>query len=450
MDYDDSSALSAISGPRMILRFALPSVAMMIMISSFNIVDGVFVSNFISTDALAALNILMPVFSLLTAVGFMLATGGSAYVSNRFGRGEPDRARAAFSQIMVVGAVFAVVASIIAMVFMNDLVRLLGADDSIAGLTAEYGMAYCPFAVFLLLQFLTNQFLVVSGKPGTALALSIVGGLSNVALDYTIIVLLDGGMGGAAFASGLSSTIPALVAVALFCNRKSDLHFTRPSGDLSVIRDTCTNGISEMVSELSGAVTTLLFNLIMMRYIGPDGVSAISILMYVQFLALAALIGYSNGVAPLMSYRHGAQDHAGMHEVFRVSVTFVVAVSVAIFAVMELFSGSIVWVFAGGSESVMAITVHGAAIFSIAFLFMGGNLYASSLFTSLSNGKISALISFIRTLLLLAPLIVALPYIFGIEAVWAAVPLTEFVTFVISALLIMRYGKGYGFLEKVQ
>ena len=450
MENVDSTALAAVKGSRRILRFALPSVLMMLMISSFNIVDGLFLSNFISTDALAALNILMPLFSLLTAVGFMLATGGSAYVSNRFGRGEPDRARASFTLIILTGVEFALSASVLGLIFINDLVRFLGADDSIAGLTAEYGMVYVPFSVFLILQFMTNQFLVVNGKPGTALALSIVGGVLNVILDYTIIVIFGWGMGGAAFASGVSSAIPAIIAIILFCNRKADLHFTSPIRDKSVIIDTCSNGVSEMVGELSGGVTTLLFNLVMMNYIGPDGVSAISILMYVQFLALAAMIGYSNGVAPLMSYRHGAQDKDGMHEVYLVSVSFIMAVSISIFVVMELFSGSIVWVFSGGSESVLSLTKHGAIIFSVGFLFMGGNLYASSLFTSLSNGKISALISFIRTLLLLAPLIVALPYFFGIDAIWAAVPLTELITFIISGALVKHYGKSYGFLKETR
>ncbi len=450
MDFDDETALSRIHGPRMILRFALPSVAMMLLISSFNIVDGLYVSNFISTDALAALNILMPVFSLLTAIGFMLATGGSAYVSNRFGRGEPEEARAAFSQIMLAAAVFAVVASAIAIVFMDPLVRLLGADDSIAGLTAEYGRMYSVFAVFLMMQFLTNQFLIVAGKPPAALALSVVGGVSNIVLDYVMIVSLQWGMSGAALASGLSSAIPAVVALILLSDRRSDLHFTVPSRDVSVMKDTCTNGVSEMVSELSGGVTSLLFNLVMMHYIGPDGVSAISILMYVQFLALAAMIGYSNGVAPLMSYRHGAQDRRGMHEAFRVSSLFIFAVSVAIFAVMEVFAGSIVSVFAGGSESVMKITVHGAAVFSVAFLFMGANMYASSLFTSLSNGLVSAVISFFRTLLFLAPLIVLLPMAFGIDAIWAAVPLAEGITFVMAAVLIKRLGPGYGYLGAVE
>ena len=446
MNDEGSIELSTITGPRRIVLFALPSVAMMLSISSFNVVDGLFISNFIGTDGLAALNILMPLFSLLTGVGFMLATGGSAYVSNRLGRGEPERARSAFSLIMAFAFAFAFIAMVLALFFMDELVRWLGADDSIAGMTAEYGSAYACFSVFVILQFLCNQFLVVAGKPAYALAFSIVGGIVNIVLDYVFIVMMGFGMTGAAVASGLGSMAPCMAGLAIFCRKRTDVHFALPSKDMSILKDSCLNGASEMVGEISGGITTLLFNLVMMQYMGPDGVAAISILMYVQFLALAALIGYSNGVAPLMSYRHGADDRECMWEIFRVSMFFVMGTSIAIFVVMELFAESVVSIFAGNSDSVTAITVHGAMIFSFAFIFMGGNMYSSSLFTSLSNGKVSAIISVVRTLVLLAPLIVVLPMAFGIDAIWYAVPLTEALSFALSAWFIHALGHKYGFL----
>ena len=447
VDAEDNE-LSEVTGIRRILRFALPSVVMMLFISSYNVVDGLFISNFIDTDGLAALNILMPLFSLLTGVGFMLATGGSAYVSNRFGRGEPEKARAAFSMIMLFAALFALIAMILALIFMDGLVRLLGADDSIASITAEYANVYALFCVFVILQFLCNQFLVVAGKPAYALIFSVVGGALNIVLDYVFIALMGFGMTGAAVASGLGSMVPCLAGLAVFCRKGSSLHFAIPSKDLSVLRDTCSNGISEMVGEISGGITTLLFNLVLMHHIGPDGVAAISILMYVQFLALAAMIGYSNGVAPLMSYRHGAKDGTHMQELFRTSAIFVLGASFVIFIIMELFAGPIASVFASSSESVMSITTYGARAFSFAFLFMGWNMYSSSLFTSLSNGKVSAVISFVRTLVLLAPLIVILPSVFGIDAIWYAVPLTELITFVLSVWFIRSLGHGYGFLAE--
>ncbi len=202
-----------------------------------------------------------------------------------------------------------------------------------------------------------------------------------------------------------------------------------------------------MAGELSGGITILCYNLVMMSYLGPDGVSAITILSYVQFLALAAIIGYSNGIAPVMSYDHGSGDKEGMNKVFRFSLKFVAILSIAVFVVMELFAHQIAGIFAGSSDSVMDLTVYGARIFAIGFLFMGLNVYGSSLFTSLSNGPVSALISLIRSLVLLAPMIIALPAIFGIDAVWFAVPLTEIASTILVVYLLFRYSGRYGYMK---
>ena len=224
-----------------------------------------------------------------------------------------------------------------------------------------------------------------------------------------------------------------------------DLLIFSASRSLSAIGKTCFNGMSEMVSELSGGVATLCYNLVMMHYIGADGVSAIPIVAYVQFLALAAMIGYSNGIAPVMSYNHGAGDKKSMQHLLRSSVIILSVMSFFVFAMMEVFTDEIAGLFAESSESVMDITVRGARIFSIGFLFMGMNLYASSLFTSLSNGPVSAVIAAVRSVILLAPLIILLPEVFGIDAVWFAVPITEIVTLALSAFLLVKHNKDYGY-----
>ncbi|MBR4226217.1 MAG: MATE family efflux transporter [Candidatus Methanomethylophilaceae archaeon] len=431
-----------------ILRFTLPSIAMMLFISSYSIVDGAFISNFVGTDALASINIMMPVMSLLTGVGFMFATGGSAYIANLLGKGEQEKARGSMSLIVLVLLAVAIVFVLVAELFAEPLVRMLGADDTIAGSALEYAYGFLPFIPFLVLQFVMVQLLIVAGRPGMSLSVSVAGGLANIVLDYLLIVVLDMGLTGAAVASGIGSLVPSLAGALFFLDGSRTLHFTRPSKDMSSIASTCSNGISEMAGELSGGVTTLCYNLVMMSYIGPDGVSAITILSYVQFLALAAIIGYSNGIAPVMSFDHGAGDRDGMRRVFRFSLKFVAVLSVAIFVVMELFSQQIAGFFAEGSDDVMDITVYGARIFSFGFLLMGLNVYASSLFTSLSNGPVSALISLIRSLILLAPLVLLIPMAFGIDAIWYAIPVTELVTAVLATLLIVRYGSRYGYIGR--
>ncbi|MBR2254785.1 MAG: polysaccharide biosynthesis C-terminal domain-containing protein, partial [Candidatus Methanomethylophilaceae archaeon] len=427
-DRSSDAYLGSVTGTRKVLRFALPSVVMMVFISSYNVVDGAFISNYVDTDALASLNIMMPVFSLVTGVGFMFATGGSAYVSNLFGKGEPDMARAAFTQIIIAVTAVSVVFTLFGSVFVEDIASLSGADEALLDGCVEYTRVYLFFTVFLILQFVTNQFLVVAGRPSVALYSSIAGGISNIVLDYVFIAVLGWGLEGAAAASGIGSLVPSCVALALFADRRMYVRFAKPARGAAAIASSLSNGVSEMVSEVSGGVTVLCYNLVMMRYIGADGVAAISILSYVEFLALSVVIGYSNGVAPLMSFRHGAGDRSGIRNLFRTSMLFVSVLSVSVFAMMELFAGSVAGLFAQSSDSVMDLVEHGATVYAFGFLFMGINVYASSMFTSLSNGKVSAWISFVRTLLLLAPLIILFPAAFGIDSVWFAVPVTEAVT----------------------
>ncbi len=431
------------------MRFTIPSIATMLFISSYSIVDGAFISNFVGTDALASINILMPVMSLLSAVSFMFSTGGSAYVANLLGKGEPEKARGAFSLLLLTISVVSLLFTVIGFVFANDLVEALGAGDVLRDSALEYAYGFLPFVPFLVIQFVMTQFLIVAGKPGISLLVSVAGGLTNILLDYLLIVVLGMGLTGAAVASGTGSLVPAVAGIAFFLNRDREVRITRPSKDLKAISSTCSNGMSEMAGELSGGVTTLCYNLVMMSYIGPDGVSAITILSYVQFLALAAIIGYSNGIAPVMSYDHGSGDKEGMNKVFRFSLRFVMVLSIAVFVIMELFSHQIAGFFAESSESVMGITVYGARVFSIGFLFMGLNVYASSLFTSLSNGPVSALISLIRSLVLLIPLIIVLPAVFGIDSVWFAVPITELVTAIVAIYLVLRHSGRYGYMKPI-
>ncbi len=443
---DTEEDLGRIRDGSRILRFTLPSIAMMMFISTYGLVDGAFISNFVSTDALASINILMPVMSLLTGMGFMFSTGGSAYVANLMGQGSMDKARGSMSLILLVATAISAAFVLAGFLFAEQLVSLLGADESIADSSLEYAYWFLPFVPFLILQFIVSQFLIVAGSPGMSLALSVAGGLANIILDYLMIVVLDLGLPGAAVASGVGSLIPSVGGMAFFLDRRRSLRLVKPSRDMEAIASTCSNGVSEMASELSGGITTLCYNLVMMSHLGPDGVSAITVLSYMQFLALSAVIGYSSGIAPVMSYDHGGRDREGMGKVFRFSMLFVVSLSVAVFAAMELFSSDIARFFAGSSEEVVGIIVGGATVFSFGFLFMGFNVYASSLFTSLSNGLLSALISLIRSLVLLAPLIVLLPSAFGIDAVWYAIPLTESVTATLAAFLVLRCGGRYGYM----
>ncbi len=441
--------LGRIKTPEQIMRFALPTMIVMISISTYSIVDGALISNMIGTDALAGLNIVMPISALFTAFGFMFSTGGSAYVATKLGEGRREEASGAFSGIVTAAFAVAVVSEIIILSFSSVIVDLMGADSTLHGFAYDYMVVLAAFAPTFIIQYLITQFLIVAGRPGLSLACSLTAGLVNVVLDILFMGPFGMGIRGAALASGIGALVAVVMGALYFVLEKdSPIRFVRPSFNGRMLAKTCSNGASEMVSELSSAVTTLLFNITMMKYFGPDGVSAITILMYVEFIALAIVLGYSMGVAPLMSYCNGAGDRKQMKVLFSTSLKLVAVQSLITFVLMWAFANVIVGAFAGDSEHVMEIAERGAKIFAFAFLMMGFNAYASSLFTSLSNGLLSALISFIRGIILLAPLIVIAPMLLGPDGVWFAVPLTETVTFAVAAFFTVRKGPEYGYLER--
>ena len=429
-----------------ILFFAVPSIVLMVFISSYSIVDGVFVSNFIDTNALAAVNILMPAMSLFMAMGLLFASGGAALVNRKVGEGRIDEARGDFTLIILSAFVISMVVAVPCFIFLDDIVAALGANDTLHPYATAYARIVVLTCPIFVLQLVFNEFLIAVGRPTLSLVGTVVGGLGNLALDYLFIVPMGMGIEGAAWASVMGTAFPSIVGIAYFAlDKDATIRFSHPSRSFAVISETATNGVSEMVSELSGAVTMFLFNIILMRLAGPDGVAAMAVANYAQFLALSVIIGYSQGVSPVMSYNYGADRKDVMQEIFKVSMSFCMAVSLVTFVILEVFTGTLVSMFSSSSQSVTDLAVSGIRIYSVAFLFAGFNLYSSALFTSLSNGKLSAVISFSRGFLVLVPALLALSYALGIDGVWTAVPVTEAVTIVLALYLVRRKAPEYGY-----
>lgn len=441
---DDEVRLASVKGARKTLMFALPSILMMVLTSSYVMADGLMISNLINTDAFAGVNIAMPMYSVITALGFMFATGGSALVSKKLGEGKLKEANADFSFIVLFATVLGLVLTALCLIFMGPLVTLIGADDTLRPYTEEYLRIIAFGAAFFMLQFIANQFMVVSGKPALSLAFAIIAGIVNIVLDYILIAVFGMGVSGAAIASAMSAVLPCAVALVLFLSKKNQIHFTRPSMDFPALGKACYNGMSEMVSELSLAVSTLAFNLTMMQYIGPDGVSAITIISYINFLSLAVVIGYSTGVAPVMGYHYGNKDSGSMSALYRTSVLFTLSFSVFVFICMELLGGFVVQMFDTGNMNLREVATYGIRIHAFAFLAMGINIYMSSLFTSLSDGTRSAVIALLRGLVVLLPMILILPAVMGINGIWLAMPITEAVVFVVCLCMIRKQSHRYG------
>ena len=412
-----------------LLRFALPSVVMMIFTSLYSIVDGMFVSRFVGEDALAALNIVFPVMSLTMAAGVMLATGGSAIVARRMGSGEEQSALEGFSLLTAVGAAVGAVFSVLGLAAVEPICRLLGGEGALMAYCVPYLRIIMLFGPMSILQLMFQSIFVTAGRPGLGLGLTVAAGVANMVLDYVFIVPV--GM-GAALATVVGYCIPAVAGLAFFALRRQGLRFTRPKWDGRMLAGACFNGSSEMVSNLSSAVVTLLFNLTMLELLGPPGVSAITIVLYAQFLLTALYIGFSIGVAPVFSFNYGADNRKRLRSLFRSCLIFIAGSSVVLLLVALFIADGVVTVFSPRGSEVYDLAVHGFRLFAPMILFTGLNIFASALFTALSNGPVSALLSFLRTFGFLTAGLLLLPRLLGVDGVWLAVPVAELLSFGVS------------------
>lgn len=426
-----------------LLRFAFPTIIMMIFMGLYTIVDTIFVARFVNTDALSAINIVCPIVNITVGLGTMIATGGNAIVSRKMGAGENQEAKEDFTLLVAAGAVIGFLILLGGILWVDEIVYALGASDVLYPYCKEYLMVLFWFIPANVLQTLFSNLFVTAGKPGLGFGLSVLAGVANIVLDYLFIVVCGLGVGGAALGTGFGYLIPTVVGLAYFARSRGTLSFTKPKLRWGVITESCFNGSSEMVSQLATAVTTFLFNHTMMDLLGEDGVAAITIIIYSQFLLNTLYIGYSMGIAPIIGFNYGNRNDVQQKRVFSISIRFIAAASAAVFAVSVLGGSCIVGLFAEETSRVYEIAANGFSVFSFSFLFCGLNNFTSAMFTALSNGKVSAVLSFLRTFGLLVGGIVLLPHILGITGVWLAVPAAEGIMFLVSAACLVRYRGRY-------
>lgn len=422
-----------------LLKFAAPTMLMTVFMSFYTIVDGMFVSRFVNTDALSAVNIVYPLISIVTAVGIMLGTGGSAIISQKAGAGKPEEARQNFSFIFLSSLIIGIVISGASILFMNMIIYALGSNNAIFLYCHGYLFTLAFFFPLGMLQMLLQFMFVAAGKPKIGLILILTGGIANIALDYIFIAKLGMGVMGAALATGIGYSIVGIYGTCYFLfNRRGWLYLVKPKTDWRVLLNSCTNGSSEMVTNLSGAIVTYMFNLVMMHYIGQNGVAATTIVLYAEYMFISVNLGYSSGVAPLISYNYGSGNNDNLKKIFSTSKIFIGVLSVIVFGSSLLFGKSIVGMFTP-SGSVFDLAFHGFSISSIAFLFMGYNIFASSLFTAFSNGKVSAILSFMRSLVFLIVCLITLTRVFGVNGLWMSLPISEILSVCLSTLYIRRF-----------
>ena len=430
-----------------LIRFTLPTIAMMIFTSIYGIVDGVFVSNCVGSDAFAAVNLIMPVIMILGSTSFMVGTGGSAIVSKTLGEKKLEKASEYFSMLIYLCIVSGVILSAIGIIFIKPLAGLLGATGDIANNCIIYGRTVFFMMTGLFLQNAFQSFLVVAEKPKLGLAVTLLAGFTNMFLDFLFVYVLRLGVFGAAVATGISQFVGAIIPVIYFASgRNNILHLKKCRFNKDIIIKTFINGSSEMVTNMSMSLVNMLYNMQLMKYIGTNGVVAYGIIMYVGFIFSGTYIGYSLGSAPVISYHYGAGNKKELKSLFKHSIILLVISSVIMTLLAEVLAKYLAGIFVSYDKQLLELTTTAIRIYSVSYLISELNIFASSFFTALNNGFVSAAISFLRMFVFQIIMILLLPVIIGINGIWIAVTAAEALALVVSVIFVIINRKKYGYV----
>lgn len=420
---------------------------MMIFTSIYGIVDGIFVSNLVGSDSFAAVNLTVPILMIMASVGFMFGTGGSALVSKILGEGDKEKANELFSMLTYLLVAIGVVFTIGGLILLRPVASLLKAEGDILEDCVIYGSTLMFSMIPFLLQHYFQSFLIVAEKPNMGLVVSLCAGITNIVLDFLFIYVFKMGLFGAAIATAISECVGGIVPLTFFIvSKDSPLKLRKAKFDGKAVFQTCTNGSSEMLTHISLSAVNMLYNFQLMKFIGSDGVVAYGIIMYVSFTFISAFLGYSIGSAPIVSYHYGAGNVDELKNLLKKSLRLVIGASVVLTILAELASKLLASIFVSYDPNLLELTTRAIQIYSISFLFSGFSIYASSFFTALNNGVVSAIISFLRTLVFEVVAILVLPLILGLNGIWLAVVIAELAAVILSATLLFVNRKKYQYI----
>ena len=428
-----------------ILRFAASPIIMMVFTSIYSVVDGFFVSNFAGKQAFAAVNLIMPFLQAFGCIGFMLGTGGSALVAMTLGTGNKKRANELFSMLVCATAVLGVIFTVVALLVLRPAAVLLGATAELLDDCILYGTIITVFQTAFMLQFLFQSFFITAEKPKLGLFFTVAAGLTNMVLDFVLVGVAGFGLAGAASATVISQMVGGVAPIFYFAKRRPGcrLYFTKPLFSLRELFKACTNGVSELMTNISMSLVSALYNLQLMKLIGADGVAAYGVLMYVGFIFAAVFIGYAQGCAPIISYHYGAENHDELKNLFRKSITMLAIAGVAMFTSAQLMATPLAKMFVGYDTGLMELTEHALKLYAFSFPLCGFNIFSSAFFTALNNGAISAAISFLRTLVFQVFAVLVLPMVLDIDGIWYALVFAEAAALLVSAALLVKNRNRY-------
>lgn len=427
-----------------LFRFVLPSIVMMIFTSIYGVVDGLFVSNYVGKTPFAAVNLIMPLLMGLGTVGFMIGTGGGALVSKTLGEGQTEKANQFFSMLIWITVISGIILTVIGLAVIRPVAIAMGASGELLEYCVLYGSIMLSLQTAFMLQNVFQSLFAVAEKPNFGLIITMAAGLTNIVLDALFIAVFKWGIAGAAIATVISQVIGGVVPIIYFSRPNSSLlRLTKPVFKLKTILKVCANGSSELMTNLSSSLISILYNIQLMKLAGENGIAAYGVIMYVNFIFNAIFFGYAIGSAPVVGYHYGAENHSELKNLFRKSLIFVGVSGVSLTALAVLLSGPLSHIFVGYDQELFAMTKHGFQLFALSFVLGGFNIFSSAFFTALNNGLISALISFARTLLFQSVMVLVLPMLMGINGIWLAIGVAELLALMVTIFFFVSKGKQY-------
>ncbi len=427
-----------------LLRFTFPSIVMMIFTSIYGVVDGIFVSNFAGKTPFAAINLIMPYLMVFGTLGFMVGTGGTALISKTLGMGDQKKANEIFSMLTLVCVIGGVVLTALSMVFMRPAAILLGATGQMLENCVTYGMIVQLALPAYIIQYAFQSFCVTAEKPNLSLGMTVAAGVCNIVLDALFVALFRWGLVGAAAATAIAQILGAAIPLIYFARpNNSLLRLGKCRLDGSALLRTCTNGSSELMSNLSMSLVGMLYNLQLLRYAGENGIAAYGVIMYVNFIFLSVFIGFAIGSAPLIGFNYGADNQKELKNLFRKSLIILAGFSLVMTAAAELLARPLSAVFASYDPVLLEMTTRGFRIYALSFLLCGFNIFGSSMFTALNNGLVSAVISFLRTLVCQIAAVLILPIFFELDGIWFSIVVAELAALLLTAFCFIKYRNRY-------
>ena len=431
-----------------LIRYTAPTAMMTVFTSIYGVVDGLFVSNFVGKEEFAALNLIYPLILLMGALGFMFGTGGTALVAKTMGEGNQKRANGLFSMLVCVTFAVGLVCCAVVLLGVRPVGAFMGATDTLLDSAVLYGSICALSLPFYMLQESFQSYLAAAGKPKVGLAVIVLAGVTNIVLDAVFILVFGWGLAGAAIATAVSEVVGGLTPVIFFVGKRADtIRLCKPIFDLRALGKACANGSSELVANISMSLVSMLYNIQLMSYLGADGVAAYGVIQYLMWIFASLFMGFGIGSAPLISYQFGAENTEELSNLFKKCFSIIAVLGVVLTVLAFLIARPIAMLFVGYDEGVTELTTHALSIYSWVFLLCGFSLFGSAFFTALNNGVVSAVISFLRTLVFEVGAILILPTFFGEMGIWSAILVAEVMSFIITASFVIALRKTYGYAK---